>query len=291
MAKSNAKVVESSSTPNSMVEEIAKRLLLTMLKTGAWRATRKNEEESRLLNERHGTTDEAKAIVRQCDHEALSAIYSLNARAYNKHKEITLPSVHDGVRVVINGKQFEHSDLMKEFSDKVHDQVEILVRAGCFKDGKEYLKQKKKLNGLFDDRAWPNDADDLRQQFTIESTYLDCPTTGAWSDWIMESAEAARKETEEKVEKALRHVVNRCLGNQGNGTGRLHESVFKNLDDLLDTLKTLDVSNRYEKVVEKAKSDITKVTAEELRKDPKSRAAVAARADALTDIFSSLRGD
>lgn len=274
---------------DALVQEIAKRLMLAMLRTGAWRATLKNFEESKLLNERHGTKDEASATVRQCDHKALHEIYSLNAKAYNKHKEITLPSVHDGVRVVIAGKQFEHSDLMKEFAAQVGTKVEELVRAGCYVDGAEYRKQKKVLNGLFDERAWPKDADDLRSRFVLESTYLECPTGGAWSDWISESATAARKEVEEKVEKSLKHVFNRCLGNEGNGTGRLHQSVFDNLDQLLDTLNTLDVEGQFNKIVEKAKTSITKYTAEELRKDPKARADVARRADTLTDMFAGLR--
>lgn len=268
--------------------EIAKRLKLAMLQTGAWRATVKNKEESRILNERHGTKDEGKVTVRQCDHTALHEIYSLHARVYNEHKKLTLPSVQDGVRIVLTGKEFEHSDMIRKFADDVRVQIDKLIDAGAYVDGDEYKKAKQRLNGLFDERAWPIDEQDLRNRFLLKSTYLECPTDGSWGDWIMESATAARREVEEQVEKALRKVIERCAGDKGDGTGRLHESVFTNLGSMLDVLSTIDVEARYRPVVEEAK-EVAKYTAEEIRKDSATRKQLAERADKLTDMFAGLR--
>lgn len=291
MANSNAAVVTKipGKSTDTLRKELAQRVVLGSLQTGAWRAAVKNEKESMLVNKRNHTDNEAKVIVKQCDHKALHEIYSLNAAAYNHHKKITLPSVQDGIRVIIAGKEIEHSDAMKEFADKVSVKIDELAAAGCYRGGAEYFKQKKKLNGLFDEHAWPFDEGDLRARFLLRTHYLPCPTDGAWADWFDESITVAKREVEEQVEKAIAHVSARCLGNQGNGTGRLHESVFRNLDDLLDMLATFDVDKRYDKVISKVKSDVTKYSAEELRKDVKARADVAKRAEALTDLFSGLR--
>lgn len=277
-------------TQDKLVEEIAKRLKLSMVQFGAWRATRKNAEESRLLNERHGTENEGKVTVRQCDHESLHKIYSLNSKAYNEHKKITLPSVQDGVRVVITGKEFEHSDMMKKFSDLIRTEIDVLVKAGAYWGGEEFKRQRVKLNGLFDERAWPSDPDDLRSKFYLKSNYLTCPTEGAWAEWLVESARAAMNEVEEQLEEAFKRVSVRCMGpNIDGASGKLHETVFTGLEAVLDRIATLDIENRYSKVVEKAK-DIAKYRAEEIRKDPDTRRELSKRADQLTEMFAGLRG-
>jgi hypothetical protein len=56
------------------INDIAGRIKIVTLKTGAWRPTRTHKAETRAENDRHGTGDAARVVVRVCDHVALGEL-------------------------------------------------------------------------------------------------------------------------------------------------------------------------------------------------------------------------
>lgn len=203
-------------------QDLAARIKLVTLNTGAWRPTRLHKGESQAENQRHGTGDRAKVSVRITDHLALVAIGKLHAEAYTAHRRLTLPSVQDGMRVVPCGKEMEHVQLMDAFKRRHQDKaMEFLA---------DYEQEKAsapaRLNMLYDPKMWP-DRYEVSQRFTFETRYLPCPSDGAWEDWLQESAHAAQEEVKDRLVTAARRMTEACLEGK-----KLHQAVFDNLNDI-----------------------------------------------------------
>lgn len=259
--------------------EIAKRYKITTLNTAAWRATRLHKQETKEENERHGTGDAAKVLLRLTNHEALQAIYKLHARAHHEHRRLTVPSVQDGMRLVPAGREFNHSNVMAEYAER----TEKLIEAFITDYPSERAAAKMRLNGLWDESMWP-DEDHIREKFGFWVRYLACPTDGEWKEWLDESARAADLEVRERIEESLRRVAERC----GNLEGRLFRSVFTNLRELVDLVPDLDVFGKYKDVVKEAR-ELANYDAEEVKDDADTRKEISKRAEELLGIFGNLR--
>lgn len=261
-----------------LVQRVAERMTLTVLSAGAWQATRLHREETDDVNKRHGTVDRANVRVRQCTHPALKEIYNLQAQARVKHKMLTMPTVQDGIRMLPRKNMFKHSDVLKEFDDKIATHLDEL----CVDYLAEKVKQKQQLNGLYDERAWPATIEALRHEFYFRNRYLPCPTDGQWSEWLAESAEVVDREVMERFQKALSHMAERC-----SSDGKLYETVFGNLRELLDLVPDFDLEGKYGPIVEAAR-EVAKYDAEEVREDKKTRKQIAKRANEIAEMFSGL---
>ena len=204
--------------------QLASRIKLVTLNTGAWRANKLNRKESQDVNARHGTSDVAKVIVRLTDHPALVGLYKLHSEAYTEHRRITLPSVQDGIRVVPAGKELEHSQTMADFRQK-HDKLvnDFMADYDAIR-----LEAPIKLNGLFDGRQWPA-PEVVRSRFSFATRYLPCPSDGAWNDWLSESAQAGQAELRERLVTAARHLADVLKSD-----GKLYQSALDNLRDVCD---------------------------------------------------------
>ena len=203
---------------------LAQRIKLVTMNTGAWRAQKLNRKESADVNCRNGTADAAKVIVRLTDHPALTAIYKLHSEAYSEHRRMTLPSVQDGIRVVPCGKEIEHAKVMADFAQK------HAVLLGEFMADYDQIRQEApvKLNGLFDGRQWPA-AETVASKFSFETRYLPCPSDGAWGEWLDESAQAGQAELRDRLVTAARHLADVLKSD-----GKLFQSALDNLRDVCD---------------------------------------------------------
>lgn len=205
-------------------QTLASRIKLVTLNTGAWRAQKLNRKESQDVNARHGTSDAAKVIVRLTDHAALVALYKLHSEAYGEHRRLTLPSVQDGIRVVPCGREIEHSQVMASFVRKHQSLVmEFLADYDQIR-----LEAPIKLNGLFDGRQWP-EVSIVQSKFSFDTRYLPCPSDGAWSDWLNESAQAGQAELRERLVTSARHLATVLQSD-----GKLYQSALDNLRDVCD---------------------------------------------------------
>jgi hypothetical protein len=203
---------------------LANQIKLVNLETSAWRAQKLNRRESQDVNSRHGTSDAAKVIVRLTDNSSLAALYKLHAEAYAEHRRITLPSVQDGTRIIPTGKELEHARIMADYSAKHAALVsDFLADYDLIR-----LEAPVKLNGLFDGRQWPA-KDTVAGKFKFATRYLPCPSDGAWSAWLDETAQAGQAELRERLVTAARHLADVLKGDS-----KLFQSAFDNLREVCE---------------------------------------------------------
>jgi hypothetical protein len=262
------------------IQAIAERIKVCTVTLSAWRATRKHAAETRAVNEKHSTGHAAKVAVKQCDDDALTSIYKIDASIYVAHRAMTMPTVADGMRMLARGSELKHSNLMREFQDKRCAYLDDL----CARYFDIMEKQRAKLNGLFDQRAWPRNLDALRSEFVFSTKYLPTPTDGAWSDWFQESMSAADAELREQVERALRRVIERCTAD--GCEGRLHETVFSSLSELASMVPDFDFAGKYAPIVQALKP-VAAINADTIRDNPVERAKIA---DSVRDILNVFGG-
>jgi hypothetical protein len=258
------------------VADVAARTKLSVLQTGAWRATRINRSETRNTNATHGTGNAAKVLVRVTDHQALTDLQKLHAAAYQEHRRLTLPTVQDGMRLLPAGREFEHADTMRKFAD----QHNALVREFLADYESERDNAPARLNGLFDPMMWPN-LNVVKHKFTFQTRYLSTPSSGEWGDWLAASVESAEAELRERLHEALQRVKDRCKSD-----GKLYASVFDAIRDLVALTPDLDFAGEYAPVVA-AMAPLSVIHAEDVRDDSNARQKLAKEAG---DILSMLGG-
>jgi hypothetical protein len=206
-------------------QAIANSIKLVTMETGAWRAQKLNRRESADVNARNlVATDTAKVIVRLTDNANLTALYKLHAEAYSEHRRITLPSIQDGIRIVPCGKELEHAKIMADFASK----HAALVSDFLAEYDQIRLEAPVKLNGLFDGKQWPA-KEVVASKFNFATRYLPCPSDGAWSDWLNETAQAGQSELRERLVTAARHLAD-VLKNDG----KLYQSALDNLREVCE---------------------------------------------------------
>lgn len=260
---------------NTDLTGVAARIKLSVLNTGAWRATRLHKSETKAENERH-STDVARVTVRLTDNPNLKKLTQLHTAAYQEHKRITLPTVQDGMRMLPAGRELEHSTRMTEFAD----QHEKIVNAFLSEYDYEREQAPARLNGLFDASMWPTH-NQVADKFKFSTRYLACPSDGSWGDWLDESTRAARDDVHERIVSALERVRDRC-----RAEGPLFATVFENLRELEDLLPDLDLDGTFAPVVSQI-GTLTDIYAEDIRNDKTGREDAAKRA---SDILSVLGG-
>lgn len=265
------------------IEQVAARMKLSVFNTTKATFRRQHKAETEEVNRKHQTGNAARVSVLQCSHPNVQAIGSLQGVARGTHYDLTLPSIQDGMRLVAVGREFEHSERINECVSKQITLVEEMVVDGCYVGGRQYQTDEVRLNGLFEDRAWPKNPDALRNEYSMTYKYLSCPTDGAWADWLAESARAADAEVKSRLEKALKHVAERC-----SSDGRLFESVFSNLEDLLKLVPDFDLAGKYKQIADAAAELTMKANIETLRDDKNARKEVAKRANKIVDMFGDL---
>jgi hypothetical protein len=264
------------------ITEIAKRVKLCTLTMSAWRATKLNPGESKKVNFANHTDKAAKVMVLLTDHEALVKLRKCHMDAYVEHRRLTLPSVQDGMRLLPIGREIEHTETMKEHG-QIHEQ---LVRE--FLDAYQTIRAEApaRLNGLYVSSQWPA-ADKLREKFAFSTRYLGCPTDGSWGDWFIESTRAAEDELKERVTGTLQHIVDRCKAD-----GKLYQSVFDNLNDLVGLLPDLNISGSdpYAALMAGVQTaGLSTVDADNLREDQAARQSVAAQAENILKAFNGVK--
>lgn len=264
------------------IHDLTARMKLCALNTGAWRATRLHRDESAKVNADHGQTDTAKVHVKLTSSPALHELNKLHAAAYDAHKRLTLPTVQDGLRLLPVGREFEHSDTLRDFGAK-HAALKAQFLA-------EYADEARtapvRLNGLYDARHWPHVAT-IGEKFKFATRYLSCPTDGGWGDWISESARAAEDELRERLTEALKRVQERCaaVGKGKDGAekaGKLYQTVFANLADVCALVPDMNFNDAAElSLAANSAVELGKIDAESISDNKAARIDAASKAAAI----------
>ncbi len=265
-------------------KEVAKRTQLCSLTGKIWQATRQHDGETLEENIRHNT-DAAKVLVKACDHHALKDLRKLHAAARKVHNGLTLPTKWDGTRILPWGQEYDHADKMKVFVA----QHKVLV-AEFIADYPQVLAEaQQKLNGLYDPKFFPP-IHKITSKFGLETEYMATPTDGSWDNWLIESSQAAMAELETRIAGALKRVQQRCLAENKTGErgkGRLHDTVFDDIRDLLEVGPGLDFTGTFGPVLD-AMRPLGDEHAESLRDNEHGREQVAAKASSILGVMDNI---
>lgn len=264
------------------ITDIAARVHICTLKTGAWRPIRLHRAETRAENARHNIKDAARVLVRVCDHPALAQIQKIQQDAYAAHIRITRPTVQHGMRLIPLAREIEHNQAIALFAA----QHAMRVAEFMADYDNERATAPGKLNGLYDPSFWPS-LNEVRQKFVLQAQYLPCPTEGDWGEWLSVSVQFAQLELREQLQSAIRRIAERCAAN-----GPLYQTVFSNLGELLELVPDLDLVNdpQIRDIARQAKA-LANRDREIIANTPLLRRAVAAEADRLCSLFQTPKGE
>ncbi len=260
------------------VSRIASRIMVCNFRTGAWRGKHRDTNEAAKVNRDAGAMGAASVTVDMMAgaNSKLAEITKNFANAYAAHKALTLPSCQDGLRVIPSGKEFEHAETMKAFREK-HDSL-----VSDFMAEYENCKQTApvRLGSLYQPDKWP-DLASIQNSFKFRNSYYPCPTEGAWTDWIKETADIATMDFRETLYSALERVAERCASD-----GKLHASVFENIRDICAMAGAMNIADdpMIKEVAEKA-APLGNLDAEILRENKTARADAATAAKNLFSYF------
>jgi hypothetical protein len=261
---------------NTIIQSVASRVKVCTLKTGAWRANKLNRKETAELCARHGVAQgTAKVPVHVCDHRSLGELTKLHGEAYAYHVGVTHASVDDAIRLLPMCREMEHAAKMADFR-RGHDSIVATFLADY---PQERAAAPIRLNGLYDAAAWPS-LESIASKFRFETSYRPCPTDGAWEDWLNVSVQAAQLELTERLEEAIKRVAERCACD-----GKLYQSVFANLGELLALVPDLNLTNDLRIAAIAAQAAKLAGESKESCACPSRRKDVAAKAQSILSMF------
>lgn len=257
---------------------LAAKAVITTLNVGCWRTRKLHAGETKAENARHGLTNEARVDIQICEHPSLQAIADLHSEARLEHYRLTLPSSDDGLRLLPGARQFEHSDRMREFADRIEAHKVAFLR--------DYpalaASAPAKLKGLYEAKHWPT-VDAVRAKFYFRTRYLPVPTSNQWSAWVEEAATEATAALKERFAEAVRRMAQSL----SDPKKRFHGTLVTNVTDLLAIAPDLNLADDPEiaRLVAQAKS-LVEFDADTLREDPIARANVAEKAAGICSMFN-----
>ena len=257
--------------------DIAARVKLATLSTSCWRATRLHRAETRVENTRHNTGEAARVLTRVCRHPALKQIASLHQQAYQEHIRLTLPSAQDTMRMLAAGREFEHAEKMRRFGEK----HQVLTDSFLCDYPAERASAPARLNSLHDPAMWPSDGE-IASKFGFATRYLGCPVTGEWVDWLAESVRLGEAELGGRLCDVLTRIADRC-----SASGRLYETVFSDLADLLSLVPDLDLSGRFAPVAAAAQG-LGALKVDIVRDNDRVREQAANQANRIVEMLGGL---
>lgn len=258
---------------------LATKALLTTLTTGAWRATRLHQDESREENTRHGTADRAKVVLRVSDNKSLAEIGKIHAEARNEHYRLTVPSCDDGWRFLPCGRELEHSKMMQNYAQKHADCVAQFLA--------DYAEEKStapmRLNGLYRPEFFPNESE-VASRFKFQTRYMPVPDQGTWQEWLKEAAESGERE----LKARLRSTLTACAERLGNPDAIFRDSLIGNIADICGLSSDLNFSGNsaIAQASQEATDKLSTLDPSQLRSDKTKRWDAALEAQRLADLLA-----
>ena len=289
--------------------------MLARLEGAVWGARKLDKEVTEdILTSKNADGDAggfSKALLP--GNQALSAIRKVLGKARNEHYKLSAPwgSVGappaKGARIITTKIHQEHSKMIEEMKDEFAPLVKKFI--GEYDEHKKIAK--KKLGQLYKDEDYP-DKSELDELFLLDIKYEPVPDPTTVDDWrlTMPADEVAKikksvtqgnlsavkniqidlyKRLHEKVEHAAKTLKGKKKG--------YHATLITNISEVSEIVEKLNISEDMELTIaaKKAKSKLTKHSAEALKADPELANEVAEEATeqaaAIANSMSGLMGD
>jgi hypothetical protein len=285
---------------------ISSSAVLVKVSISKWGAKKKDREATRKINDDNGVRNNAgeatKVLMK--DNPKMRIVNAIDTRIRNMTNDMSNPWDDDGQRVLPISRFPEHKTatdtLVKEYWDAVEDFItdyENAISADAFA-----------LQGMFNRADYPTSGQ-IRSKFGVTITYSPIPESGhfalaAESRLVGEITEHFTASSHRalvngvnslwmRMYEGLRYMIEKKLTPEFNANGkekdkRFHESFMRDLEQLVDLLKTCNLTNDP-KITEAAR-DLERlvlgIDVNDLKKHKDARDDLREKAQAVLDKFS-----
>jgi hypothetical protein len=294
-------------TSTTMTEpSLSSRAMLCSLSIGMWSARKHDPEASEEIAQRHGAQADAgryhKVLLPKT---ALAEIQKIVSDARQEHYFMTLPWDDNGYRVLPAAAYMDHTERMRQLSDRFSPAVESLAQ----QFGQLVEEAKVRLGGLFRPEDYPS-PEELRSKFSFETKVMPLPDAGDFrvtlgdeekdrikrqiTAAVEASLQIASRELWQRLYEAVSHLAERLQAYKVTEEGVKHpfrDSVVTNLVKLVDVLPKLNVTGdpELERLSAQVRASLL-LDPQELRKSDSIRNETAKTASAIASRMAAYMG-
>lgn len=284
---------------SSISSDLAEKAMLVGLTIHGWQARKYDRKISAEVAEQHASTADAGRFNKHLlpgAAESYEAVHRKGRELRTFYYENTLPWSKDGQRILPTKNYEAFTEGVRKFRREYAVLTEEFLREyPLLKEDARVL-----LNGMFNDMDYPL-VEDMRGKFDIEIETLPLPTAGDFRVALADGEKARiQAEIERRVAQEV-HNANKDLWNRlrtavdninlrlGNTEGRFHNTLIRNLNDVLDLIPNLNFTDdpNLTKVAELCERTLSLQDPQTLRDDAGLRAQVAAQAQEIADLMDS----
>jgi hypothetical protein len=281
-------------TSTKPVEAVLAKLSISM-----YDARKLDKKVTARVNSEYAATPDAARVHKSLfggkvpEMTALNGAYKKLREAHNLH---TLPWDDDKVRLLPTANIMEHTKAVREAAGEFQRAAEAIKRA--------YPRLKKeakgKLNGMYDERDYPESLDD---KYNIDLVYLPLPSGTHFRVGVSKAElEKLAKSTEAHVAETINVSMQDAWDRLGDAVtylrARLTETDAKNLRqtmverlaEVAAILGRLNITNdpKLEAVRQRVLKELAPVNVDAVKNDEKALSTVAAQADAILKSMAGL---
>lgn len=269
--------------------------MLVTLNVSVWTATKLDRKATAEVTTNHGAAHDAGRFNKQLiDKSALAPINTIVTAARQEFYANTLPWTDQGQRLLRNSRYLE----LQQKMDQSRSAFEAAVRTFLDEYEQHRERARLRLNSLFDANEYP-DRDAVADKFRFVFRVQPVPTAGDFRVELNQQDVARiqrqiEEQMSEQLDEAMRSVLAETLttvshvADRLTGEGRLFSSVFSNVDDLVERLPHLNVTDdpQLAAFTKELRDNLTGINAKDVKDDPVARSAIAQQA---ADIANRMR--
>ena len=293
--------------PTSLAEpSLSSRAMLCSVSISMWSARKHDPEASEEIAQRHGAQSDAgryhKVLLPKA---ALAEIQKIVSEARQEHYFMTLPWDDNGYRVLPAAAYMDHTERMRELSNRFSPAVEALAQ----QFGQLVEEAKIRLGGLFRSEDYPS-PDELRSKFSFATKVMPLPDASDFrvtlgdeekdrikrqiTAAVEASLQVASRELWQRLFEAVSHLAERLHAYKVTDERVEHpfrDSVVTNLVKLVDVLPKLNVTGdpQLERLAAQVRTSLL-VDPQELRKSDSIRNETAKTASAIASRMAAYMG-
>lgn len=265
--------------------------MLVSLSISYWTGKASDDRVIDELSAKHGTEKDAheyrKILVQP---EAINKVKAARSRAREYFFDKTLPWVDGGTRILPSAFYFDYAEKMHAFKGEYEQAVEEFIKSYSRLKG----EARKRLGALFVEEDYPT-VERLRRKFGFSDRVFPIPGKDDFRVDLGGKAEAEVKKMIEDSVRAATEVATRDLWQRLYGVVEalatkmkeadptFRDSIVQNIREICAVMSQMNVAGdvKLNEMTSKVLEELGKISAQELRDEPKSRKKVADSADAI----------
>ncbi len=281
------------------VVNLSLKAMLVGLAIHGWQARKYDRKISAEIAEQHAATADAGRFNKHLlpgDAGSYEAVHKKGRELRTFYYEKTLPWSKDGQRILPTANYETFSEGVRKFKREYALLAEDFIREyPILKEDARVL-----LNGMYNDMDYPT-AEEMHAKFSVEIETLPLPSAADFRVTLAD-AEVARIQREiearlqQEVAKAnkdlwnrLRNAVDNMVNRLGNPESKFHDTLVRNLEDLVELIPNLNLTGDQDLEAVRAKVEEVLVVhaPQTLRDDSVLRARVAAQAKEISNLMDA----